>query len=162
LRLVGAVALSARQTYGILSITTIISARSYLLMLASGDSDSGGGGSSDSGSSSSQVTNTAGDPYPTVTDLKTGQPIPMPDSLVQGTTQRVPPAQRVTWNMMERGAFIREWYNRGFPDPPGSWADYDIHHILPREFGGTNVFENLTPVERSVHQSQFTAWWNRY
>ncbi len=38
---------------------------------------------------------------------------------------------------------------------------YDIHHIVPREYGGTNAFENLVPVLRSAHQ-QFNAWWRGY
>lgn len=29
----------------------------------------------------------------------------------------------------------------------GGWAEYDIHHIKPREYGGTNDFWNLVPVQ---------------
>ncbi|MFZ6018219.1 MAG: HNH endonuclease [Chloroflexota bacterium] len=32
------------------------------------------------------------------------------------------------------------------------WNLYDIHHIIPRQYGGTNAFENLVPVLRDVHQ----------
>jgi len=31
--------------------------------------------------------------------------------------------------------------------------------ILPRERGGTNDFWNLVPVDRDVHQQQFSPWW---
>ena len=79
-----------------------------------------------------------------------------------GGLQRVPVRERVPWGVQERGAFIREWYERGLPTPEGGWARYDIHHIQPREFGGTNAFENLVPVERSVHQTQFNTWWRDY
>jgi hypothetical protein len=75
---------------------------------------------------------------------------------------RVPVAQRVPWGAEERGAFIKEWYDRGFSTPKGGWPDYDIHHIIPREYGGTNAFENLVPVERGVHQNEFNAWWRDY
>jgi hypothetical protein len=46
--------------------------------------------------------------------------------------------------------------------PPGGWAAYDIHHIRPREYGGTNAFDNLVPVLRDVHQNQFNPWWRNY
>jgi hypothetical protein len=39
---------------------------------------------------------------------------------------------------------------------------YDIHHITPREFGGTNDFWNLVPVERSIHQTQFNPFWSQF
>jgi len=71
-------------------------------------------------------------------------------------------SQRVPWGSSERGAFIKDWYDRGFDTPPGGWADYDIHHIVPREYGGTNAFDNLAPVPRSVHQQEFNAWWSDY
>ncbi|WP_148313961.1 HNH endonuclease signature motif containing protein [Sorangium cellulosum] len=57
---------------------------------------------------------------------------------------------------------ITEWHARGLPTPEGGWARYDIHHIRPREHGGTNAFENLVPVERSVHQIEFNTWWREY
>ena len=46
--------------------------------------------------------------------------------------------------------------------PEGGWSQYDIHHIIPREYGGTNDFSNLTPVLRSVHQTGFNPWWMGY
>ena len=102
--------------------------------------------------------NAAGVPYPTVTDLRTGSPIAYPgDGL-----SRVPVAERVTWNAQDRGAFIKEWYDRGFETPPGGWAGYDIHHVQPREYGGTNDFDNLVPVPRDIHQQQFNPWWANY
>lgn len=60
------------------------------------------------------------------------------------------------------GAFIKQWYDRGFSTPEGRWPGYDIHHIVLREYGGTNPFENLVPVDRSVHQSEFNPWWRGY
>lgn len=102
--------------------------------------------------------NAAGVPYPLVTDLRTGSPISYPgDGL-----SRVPVAERVTWNAQDRGAFIKEWYDRGFETPPGGWAGYDIHHVQPREYGGTNDFDNLVPVPRDIHQQQFNPWWANY
>lgn len=31
-----------------------------------------------------------------------------------------------------------------------------------REYGETNVFENLVPIERTFHQTQFNPWWMGY
>jgi hypothetical protein len=45
---------------------------------------------------------------------------------------------------------------------PNSWGEYDIHHILPREFGGTNDFWNLVPLERDFHNKIVTPWWNAF
>lgn len=38
-------------------------------------------------------------------------------------------------------------------------GQYDIHHIKPREYGGTNDFWNLTPVQRRTHQQEFNKFW---
>jgi filamentous hemagglutinin len=43
-----------------------------------------------------------------------------------------------------------------------NWEYYDIHHIKPREFGGTNAFENLTPVERTVEHQKLNRFWEKY
>jgi RHS repeat-associated protein len=104
------------------------------------------------------VVNAAGRAYPSVTDLRTGEPIPAPPS---GLT-RVPVSDRVPWGPQERGAFIKQWYDQGYQTPEGGWGQYDIHHIIPREYGGTNDFENLTPVLRTVHQTGFNPWWMGY
>ena len=77
----------------------------------------------------------------------------------KGELKVVPKSQRVVWDNQTRGAFIKEWYDRGFKTPEGGWELYDIHHIRPREYGGTNAFENLTPVLRTIHNSVVTPWW---
>jgi hypothetical protein len=102
--------------------------------------------------------NRAGQAYPNVLDPRTGQPIPYPGP----DLTKVPPAQRVTWTATDRAAFIKAWYDRGYPTPPGGWSDYDIHHIRPREYGGSNDFDNLVPVPRTVHQQQLNPWWQGY
>jgi hypothetical protein len=57
---------------------------------------------------------------------------------------------------------LRDWYDRGYPTPEGGWARYDIHHIIPREYGGSNGWENLVPVLRETHQQEFNSWWLNY
>ncbi|APM37844.1 hypothetical protein [Clostridium kluyveri] len=146
---------------------TIKSAHNFgedLFSLIKGEGNKGSG---------NPITNSKGITYPEVTDLKTGEPMEFPD----GDLTRAPKNERVDWYKNQSEAnlyrendtdilckkdFIDEWYNRGYSDPPLNWKEYDIHHITPREFGGDASFENLTPVERGVHQSQVTPWWNAY
>jgi RHS repeat-associated protein len=102
--------------------------------------------------------NAAGQPYPTVVDPRTGNPIPPPP---QGLTV-VDPADRVKWGQQERYEYIKAWHDLGYPRPTNGWGKYDIHHIIPREYGGTNHFDNLVPVLRQVHQDEFNEWWRNY
>ena len=57
--------------------------------------------------------------------------------------------------------FIEEWYNRGYNTPSGGWELYDIHHIKPRQYGGSNSFDNLTPVQKNTHDTLDT-WWKSF
>lgn len=102
--------------------------------------------------------NRAGRAYPNVTDPRNGLPIPPPPA----NLPKVPVQERVPWGAGERGAYIKEWYDKGYDTPPGGWATHDIHHITPREYGGTNNFNNLVPVKRDVHQQEFNGWWRGY
>lgn len=111
-----------------------------------------GGGSED------VPVNSRGEPYPEVTDPRTGEPIPSPPN----DLEIVPQSERVNWTNSDRADFIREWHERGFAEPEGGWSNYDIHHITPREYGGTNNFENLVPVERGIHQQELNPWWQFY
>lgn len=52
--------------------------------------------------------------------------------------------------------------HQGYSTPEGGWLQYDIHHIIPREYGGTNDFNNLVPVLRRVRQQEFNPWWMNY
>ena len=112
----------------------------------------------DDAADAARATNRAGDPYPEVIDPRTGEPMHHPgDDLPV-----VPKEDRVPWGRQERGEYIKEWYDRGYPTPEGGWSQYDIHHIQPREYGGTNDFENLVPVPRDVHQTVINPWWRKY
>ncbi|WP_139151823.1 RHS repeat-associated core domain-containing protein [Shewanella colwelliana] len=93
--------------------------------------------------------------YPNIPDLRTGKSIIFPT----GHLQKVAKSQRVSWGAQERGAFIKQSYDRGYKTPRGGWAEYDIHHIRPREFGGSNDFWNLAPIQRRTHQQEFNSFW---
>ncbi|EAQ79165.1 HNH endonuclease signature motif containing protein [Blastopirellula marina] len=99
------------------------------------------------------------DLYPKVVDARTGRNIPFP-SEIKGRVDR---SLRVSWDSkMDRAAFISDWHRRGYATPKGGWDKYDIHHIHPREFGGTNDFWNLVPVERVAHQNLFNEFWREF
>lgn len=104
------------------------------------------------------VVNAAGKSYPDVIDPRTGDPIAAPSSGLS----KVPVGDRVPWGAQQRGAYIKDWYDQGYSTPEGGWAQYDMHHIIPREYGGTNDFNNLVPVLRTVHQQEFNPWWMNY
>lgn len=95
--------------------------------------------------------------YPKVIDLRTGKHISLPH-----VDRIVPKNARVNWGSNERGQFIKQWYDKGYPTPKGGWGKYDIHHITPKEFGGSNDFWNLVPVETKVHQQTFNAFWREF
>jgi RHS repeat-associated protein len=102
--------------------------------------------------------NSRDEPYPIYLDPRTGEPIPAPTN----DLEIVDVEDRVTWDLSDREDFIKEWQERGYERPSGGWGEYDIHHIIPKEYGGTNDFWNLVPVERTFHQTQFNSWWSGY
>jgi len=95
--------------------------------------------------------------YPEVIDIRTGRPIPFPSDI----GHKLPKIARAPWGAQERNEFIKEWYRRGYETPRGGWSEYDIHHIKPREYGGTNDFWNLTPVARDTHKI-LNSFWNGF
>jgi hypothetical protein len=92
--------------------------------------------------------------YPEVIDLRTGRPMSFPADI----GAKIPKADRISWGANQRGEFITEWYERGYTPPKGGWSNYDIHHIKPREYGGSNDFWNLSPVARQTHKELNSFW----
>lgn len=131
------------------------------------------GGECDSESGSSSVVNSKGVAYPEVKDIRTEQNMVFPE----GVGSRVPKDSRVGWYRNQSEAnlyrvndtdilckkdYIDEWYRRGYQTPEGGWNLYEIHHITPREFGGSAEFENMVPLLKDVHRKVVTPWWNGY
>jgi len=105
------------------------------------------------------VANNEGMFYPEVPDLRTGRPIQFP----VGEFAKVDKANRTTWDSSaNRYAYIKEWNDRGYEAPVGGWKEYDIHHIQPLEYGGSNSFWNLVPVQRQTHLELFNKFWRGY
>lgn len=123
--------------------------------------------------SKTSIVNKKGVPYPEVNDIRTGGNMEFPE----GVGSRVPKENRVGWYRNQTEAnlyrvndtdilckkdYIDEWYRRGYETPEGGWDLYEIHHIKPREFGGSSEFENMIPLLKDVHRKVVTPWWNGY
>lgn len=95
-------------------------------------------------------------------DPYSGKVMFMPDTtLLSKTNNPVPPLTKE-----DRGEYIAEYIRRyGDPkkkNPKFNWANYDIHHIIPREYGGNHHFSNLIPLKREFHQKNVSPWWINY
>lgn len=101
--------------------------------------------------------------YPIYDDPRTGLPIPaFPPDMPQ-----LPPNLRTPRGEPYRAQFIREWIQRGYPLPipltPGGdpFEGWEVHHILPLEYGGNHAFENLIILPKDLHYL-YTQWWRYY
>ncbi|PAF27248.1 hypothetical protein CHH61_04345 [Shouchella clausii] len=56
----------------------------------------------------------------------------------------------------------QKWYIGQYGDPKIKWESYDIHHIIPLKYGGTNAMNNLIHLPRDFHQKKVTPWWSAY
>lgn len=89
--------------------------------------------------------------YPTyISSPVTGQRLPFNFSM---TMSKVPESSRVTWNSSNKNAYANYL--------GVSLAGYDVHHIVPRAYGGTNAYSNLIPLTSSDHTT-VTSWWAGY
>ena len=116
------------------------------------------GGVKETGGVILEPINARGDPFPNFIDPRTGQAVPPPPAALKWVSKEM----RVPWNRELRSEFIREWARQGYRTPPGGWPSNDIHHIIPREWGGTNDFWNLVPVQQEVHRTLVNKWWNSF
>ncbi|GIP36459.1 HNH endonuclease signature motif containing protein [Paenibacillus sp. J2TS4] len=76
----------------------------------------------------------------------------------------VPASQRVSWGTKERTEYIT-WYHKTYGTPPYPihvGSQYEIHHIKPRKYGGTNIPSNLIPLPVSFHRTVVNSWWTNY
>ncbi len=97
--------------------------------------------------------NGRGEPYPQYPDPRTGVTIPCPSDPVKI------PGPSPGWTKGMSGDYIKDWIDRGYPVPDGGWGNYDMHHILPRAYGGDNDFWNIVPLPRELVHPEYTKWW---
>lgn len=89
--------------------------------------------------------------YPTqISSPVTGQSLPYNFAM---TLKKIPEEDRVVWNSTTK----KQYANRLGVD----LTDYDVHHIIPRAYGGTNADSNLIPLNSSDHTT-VTSWWANY
>ncbi len=96
--------------------------------------------------------NNKGKKYPTqITSPVTGESLPYNFSM---TMSKVPESQRVKWTSTER----KNYADRNGYDLTGT----EVHHIRPREYGGTNDDWNLIPLNPDDHRKIVSPWWVNY
>ncbi|MCM3341034.1 HNH endonuclease [Paenibacillus sp. MER TA 81-3] len=60
----------------------------------------------------------------------------------------------------------RDYYDTSYGSI--TWVDnlgrvkYEIHHIRPCNYGGTNIYDNLIPLPYDFHRKVVTPWWSSY
>jgi len=102
---------------------------------------------------SARPVNSRGVPYPDV-DVPGYGKVPFPKGpYTPNNTQ-----MRTSFHSSYRQQFKSWWIGQGRPWPN---ALVNIHHIKPLQFGGTNTFDNLIPLEKPIHDL-FTNWWRYF
>ncbi|WP_252067786.1 hypothetical protein [Bacillus sp. 7788] len=102
------------------------------------------------------LTNKKGMFFPNYTDKQSGLNLQAPPNAF---IKKVPKEKRVKWGNKERTTY-RNWYEKKYGGK--TWVKFEIHHQLPREYGGGNMTKNLIPVEKSFHRQEINPWWASY
>ncbi|MGO4696615.1 HNH endonuclease signature motif containing protein [Paenibacillus sp. 2TAB26] len=105
------------------------------------------------GTDVAQLYNKNGVVYPPYTDQHSGIVMIEPATT---SWARVP---SISWS--GRDAYIK-WYETQYGVPNWNWDDYQIHHIRPRNLGGTNVYSNLIPLVKTFHTGTVNPWFAAY
>lgn len=106
------------------------------------------------------LTNKKGVIYPKIYDTHSKKEMSKP---TEANMKKVAKKNKVKWNTSRRNTF-RKAYIKKYGDPNFSWkGEYtEVHHIIPREYGGTNAFNNLIPLPKEMHRSVVSPWWTAY
>ena len=82
-------------------------------------------------------------------------------------TGRVPatPTTSLSKNPQSRSKNFRSdyiaWFKKKYPKASVDWSKYEIHHVLPLSYGGSNKMSNGIALTKSQH-SDYTTWWANY
>jgi hypothetical protein len=91
--------------------------------------------------------------YPTYKDPGSGKTLTVPEYTTWSKNY-------VTgWTTTDRNKY-RNWYNDNYRDL--NWSNYEVHHIRPRNYGGTNSNTNLIPLPTDFHRKVVSPWWTNY
>ncbi|MHA7768528.1 hypothetical protein [Bacillus atrophaeus] len=102
------------------------------------------------------LTNKKGMFFPVYTDKQSGLNLLAPSHVFW---KKIPSEKRAKWRNKERTAY-RNWYDKKYGKK--TWVKFEIHHQLPREYGGGNMTGNLIPLDKSFHRTEVNPWWASY
>ncbi|MDL4842135.1 HNH endonuclease signature motif containing protein [Aquibacillus rhizosphaerae] len=97
--------------------------------------------------------NKKGVPYPTYKDKKSKKTMSEPSSTTW--TKKYYPE---SWTTSKRNKYLN-WYEGEYGKINRS--EYEIHHIRPRVYYGSNSNSNLIPLKKSFHK-KVSTWWKNY
>ncbi|WP_218639268.1 HNH endonuclease signature motif containing protein [Paenibacillus sp. FSL H7-0326] len=82
-----------------------------------------------------------------------------------GKSLERPPANYVKGYLHDRisnlNTVYKNWYDSTYPNADLNLSLYDIHHIKPLEYGGSNAMSNLIHLPKALHGS-VSGWFNGY
>ena len=103
------------------------------------------------------IFNKNGSIYPNLKDKWGNVHMTMPSSALWTPVSNPLPALTTS----ERNAYI-SWYEATYNKGKAlNWTNVQIHHIKPRQYGGTHIYSNLMPLDTSTHTTVNT-WWQNY
>lgn len=82
-------------------------------------------------------------------------------------TGRIPekPSTSLKKNQKPRDPSFRSnyisWFEKKYPKANVNWGNYEIHHIRPLLYGGSNDVSNGIALTKSQH-NDYTSWWKNY
>ena len=108
----------------------------------------------DRANSSTLLVNKKAQLYPVYTDPASKKVMKEPD---RADWARTP---SIGWTTNDRNKFI-EWYNKTYPNVY-NWDLNHVHHVRPRNLGGTNAYSNLMPLPKTFHTGTVSPWFVNY
>lgn len=82
-------------------------------------------------------------------------------------TKRVPevPPTNLKKDPNERERHFRDnyikWFEKKYPKANVTWSNYEIHHVRPLAYGGSNDISNGIALKPEQHR-KYTTWWVSY
>ncbi|MFD2700803.1 HNH endonuclease signature motif containing protein [Paenibacillus shunpengii] len=66
----------------------------------------------------------------------------------------------ISWTTTDRNKY-KDWFNKTYPNVY-DWSLNEVHHMRPRNLGGTNDYSNLIPIPIHHHRSVVSPWFVAY
>ena len=84
--------------------------------------------------------------------------------MVSGKSLPMPPANYAKGATTTRPSNLADTYYNTYTANTGVTLNrslYDVHHIRPLAYGGSNAYSNLIHLPKATH-TQVTSWWAGY